>query len=113
MSQFINGVWLAASGKEFKSTNPVNGEVLWSGKESNKEDVDSAVAAAKAAFKVWRLVPVAERIAILERYKSLLEDNKEEFALLISKETGKPRWECLTEVGAMVGKLAHSVKAWE
>ena len=112
-SQFINGEWSSGKGINFTSTNPANGEVLWDGNESTQIDVDHAVQAAKEAFQSWRLLKVQERISYLERYKSLLEEHKEEFALLVSNETGKPRWECLTEIGAMVAKLAISVQAYE
>ncbi|MCM8526684.1 MAG: succinylglutamate-semialdehyde dehydrogenase [Lentisphaeraceae bacterium] len=112
-SQFIDGKWSEAAGAEFTSSNPANGEILWTGKESDKNDVSLAVDAAKKAFESWRLLSVEERTVHLERYKSLLESRKEEFALLVSKETGKPRWECLTEIGAMIGKLAISLKAYE
>jgi len=112
-SQFINGEWSSGNGINFSSTNPANGDLIWSGNESTPVDVDHAVQAAKEAFKTWKLLKVEERISYLEKYRSLLEKNKEEFALLVSNETGKPRWECLTEIGAMIGKLAISVKAYE
>ena len=112
-SQFINGVWSEPSGKEFQSTNPADNSVLWTGRESTADDVNQAVSAAKEAFKSWRLLSVDERLSYLEKYKILLEEKKEEFALLLSQETGKPRWEALTEIGAMVGKLAISQKAFE
>lgn len=112
-SQFINGAWIKASGANFSSTNPATGEVLWTGNESTQDDVELAVSAAHDAFKTWRLLSTKERLSYLEKYKELLEANKSEFALLVSRETGKPRWECLTEIGAMVGKLAISVKAYE
>ena len=112
-SQFINGVWSEPSGKEFQSTNPADNSVLWTGRESTADDVNQAVSAAKKAFKSWRLLSVDKRLSYLEKYKILLEEKKEEFALLLSQETGKPRWEALTEIGAMVGKLAISQKAYE
>jgi succinylglutamic semialdehyde dehydrogenase len=42
-----------------------------------------------------------------------LEQGKLQLAELISQEVGKPLWESLTEVGAMIGKIAISVKAFE
>ena len=113
ISQFINGEWVLGKGFEFTSLSPASGEVIWSGHEASPSDVKKAVSAAKNAFKSWRLLSVQERVSYLEKYRGLLEKNKEEFALLVSKETGKPRWECLTEIGAMISKLAISVKAYE
>jgi len=109
---FINGKWTAGSGEAFVSLNPADRSELWSGKASTANDVAAAIDAAAAAFPAWRRLPVGEKNTIFDAFKGLLERDKEEFARLISDETGKPYWECLTEVGAMVGKLAISQKAY-
>ena len=58
---FIGGEWVdAASGETFESVNPATGETIGVFPRSAAEDVDRAVAAAKAAFEEWRLVPGAE-----------------------------------------------------
>lgn len=112
-SQFINGHWLSATGKEFQSSNPADGSTIWHGQESTAADVAAAVHAAKAAFPAWRLLSLEQRLSYLEKYTVLLEQNKQKFALLLSSETGKPHWESLTEIGAMIAKLAISVQAFK
>ena len=48
----INGKWVdAASGKTFPTYNPATGEVLAKVAEGDKEDINRAVAAARAAFE--------------------------------------------------------------
>jgi aldehyde dehydrogenase (NAD+) len=53
------------------------------------EDVDRAVERAKAAFEEWRLVPAPKRGEMLFRFARLVEDHKDELALLMSREMGK------------------------
>jgi succinylglutamic semialdehyde dehydrogenase len=45
-------------------------------------------------------------------FARLLERDKTELAAIIARETGKPRWETLTEVQAMINKVAISIKAY-
>src|SRR4051795_12880085 len=87
---FIGGEWVdAVSGETFESTVPATGESLGTFPRSTAEDVDRAVAAAKAAFEEWRLVPAPERGNILLRFALLLEEQKDELTELMSREMGK------------------------
>lgn len=109
----INGKWLQGSGEEMKSTNPFNGEVLWSGPSAASNDVQQAVDAARAAFSSWARTPFEERAALVERFKEQLQNHTEELAVAIGKETGKPLWESRTEVAAMIGKVGISIQAYK
>ncbi|MCF6436518.1 MULTISPECIES: succinylglutamate-semialdehyde dehydrogenase [Pseudoalteromonas] len=111
-AQLINGEWAAGQGSEFKSVNPANNEVIWSANSATAEQVDAAVKAARQAFYTWADLDFAERLVIVQRFAQALKDNSEELAIAIAKETGKPLWETRTEVGAMVGKIAISEKAY-
>jgi len=87
---FIGGEWVdAASGETFETTSPATGEVLGVFPKSSAEDVDRAVAAAKAAYEEWRLVPAPRRGEILFRFGSLLAEHKDEVAQLMAREMGK------------------------
>jgi len=111
--QLINGQWLSGTGPSFSSVNPSNGDVIWQGAGASAEQVDNAIKAARTAFYSWSdLEPIA-RIEIFNKFAQLLKDNSETMATVIAKETGKPIWETRTEVGAMAGKIAISVKAHE
>lgn len=107
----INNNWISGSGDEFVSTNPVTNEAIWHGREATTTDVDQAMISARGAFESWRHVVVSEREALLDKFAQKLSANKEELATLISQETGKPLWEALVEVGAMIGKVAISIVA--
>src|SRR6059036_1254348 len=87
---YIDGEWVdAASGATFESTSPANGETIGVFPKSGPEDVDRAVAAAKAAFEEWRLVPAPKRGEILFRFGQLLIEHKDSLAELMSREMGK------------------------
>jgi aldehyde dehydrogenase (NAD+) len=83
----------AERGETFESLVPATGEALASFPRSGAADVDRAVAAAKAAFDGWRLVPAPERGAILFRFAELLRGRKDELADLMTREMGKVRAE--------------------
>ena len=91
---FIGGEWVdAASGDTFESLSPANGETLGVLPKSGPEDVDRAVAAAKAAYEDWRLVPAPERANVLYRFASLLADEKADLTDLMTREMGKVKAE--------------------
>jgi alpha-ketoglutaric semialdehyde dehydrogenase len=91
---FIGGEWVdAASGETFESTSPADGETIGVFPRSGPEDVDRAVAAAKAAFEEWRLVPAPKRGEILYRLAHVLEREKQSLTELMTHEMGKVRAE--------------------
>ncbi len=87
---YIDGEWVdAASGETFESTSPANGETIGVFPRSGPADVDRAVAAAKAAYEDWRLVPAPKRGEILFRFGHLLAEQKDTLAELMTREMGK------------------------
>lgn len=87
---YIKGRWVAArSGQTFEDRNPANGELLGLFPRSGPEDVNDAVAAARAAFNSWRLVPAPKRGEILFRFGQLLRERKDEVARIMTREMGK------------------------
>src|SRR3954454_24920728 len=83
----------AAGGDTFESLVPATGEALGSFPRSGADDVDRAVAAAREAFRDWRLVPAPERGNILFRFAELLRRDKAELTDLMSREMGKVKAE--------------------
>jgi acyl-CoA reductase-like NAD-dependent aldehyde dehydrogenase len=91
---YIAGEWLeAASGDTFESVSPANGDTIGVFPRSGAEDVDRAVAAAKAAYEEWRLVPAPKRGEILFRFAQLLTEEKAELTDLMTREMGKVKAE--------------------
>jgi alpha-ketoglutaric semialdehyde dehydrogenase len=91
---YIDGEWVdSTSGETFESTSPATGDSIGVFPKSNAEDVDRAVAAAKAAFAEWRLVPAPKRGEILYRFANLLIEEKDDLTDLMSHEMGKVKAE--------------------
>ena len=81
LKNFVNGQWQEVRGVDtLPLRNPATGELLAKVPLTSRDQLDRAVSAAKDAFEDWRQVPAIERARYLFRYKTLLDENKEELA---------------------------------
>lgn len=108
---FIGGKWRTGRGAAFASRDPATGEDVWRGAAASAEDVSDAMTAAHAAFAGWAKTPLAARIAVAQAFAKIVESRAAEFAETISREMGKAGWDARSEVAAMAGKIAISVRA--
>lgn len=108
----IDGKWYKGEGAECTSLDPSTGHVLGSFSTASSGQVAAAVHAARTAFTDWATLSLKERLSYLERYVENLRAESEEFAQLISQETGKVLWDAKGEVSAMIGKLEHTVRSY-
>ena len=90
------------------STDSCTDEILWQGAPG---DPAAAVAAARGAFWGWSSTALDERIAVAQRFADVVGQRAEDFAALISRETGKPLWETRTEVASVRSKVDISIAA--
>ncbi|MFQ3234723.1 MAG: succinylglutamic semialdehyde dehydrogenase [Paraglaciecola sp.] len=111
-THLIDGNWLAGEGHPIESVDPAKKAIIWQAKSASKEQVNQAVVAARGATLAWSDLGFARRLELVKRFGELLVENKDMLALTIAQETGKPLWETATEVGAMIGKIALSEKAY-
>ena len=97
---YINGQWVdAQNGATFESRNPARqSDLIGTFPDSGDADVAAAVAAAKAAFETWRLVPAPKRGEILKRVGDLMTERKAELAHAMTREMGKPFFETKGDV---------------
>ena len=88
---FIDGQWVPAeSAATFDNRSPANqDDLLGRVPMSSAADVGQAVAAARAAFPHWRLVPAPSRAEILYRAAQILSDRKQDLAATMTREMGK------------------------
>ncbi|MBM7691284.1 malonate-semialdehyde dehydrogenase (acetylating)/methylmalonate-semialdehyde dehydrogenase [Peribacillus deserti] len=99
LKNYINGEWKSSSSRRsLEVPNPATDELLTKVPVSTKEDVNLAVSAAKAAFAIWKRVPVPKRARLLFKYHTLLTDHHAELAKLIVRENGKAYKEAYGEV---------------
>ncbi len=88
---YINGEWVGSrTGETVENVNPANtSEVVGIFPRSDKSQLEEAVAAAKEAYKKWRLVPAPKRAEILYRAAQMLVERKESLAKDMTREMGK------------------------
>lgn len=95
----IDGQWReAAGGKTVAVNDPATGDVLLEIADASVADGVAAMDAAAEAFPSWAATPARERAEILRRAFDLLQERKEDVALLMTLEMGKPLAEARGEV---------------
>ena len=85
---FIHGDWVAPlKAGTIDVINPATGEKVGTVPDASKQDLDAAVAAARASFedKRWRGKDPSEKETILWRWADLLEQHKHEMAAIIKE----------------------------
>jgi len=88
---YIGGQWTAPAGSDTSAVeNPTTQQVIATVPAGTAEDVDRAVAAARAAFEPWAALAPAERAAHLGRLHEALSKRAEEIAITVSLELGTP-----------------------
>lgn len=96
---FIDGQWLAAdNAATLVVENPATGETIACVPECGALETRRAIAAAEAALPAWRKKTASERSRILRRWFELVLANKDDLALLMTMEQGKPLNEARGEI---------------
>ncbi|WP_426385511.1 aldehyde dehydrogenase family protein [Pseudomonas brassicacearum] len=86
---YINGDWQSpVYPATLAVVNPATEQVIAEVARGSGEDVDRAVAAARAAFPDWSATSVQARVAILGKIHALILERKEELAQVLSLEMG-------------------------
>jgi malonate-semialdehyde dehydrogenase (acetylating)/methylmalonate-semialdehyde dehydrogenase len=99
VNHWINGARVAgSSGRTGPVYNPATGELAREVDFASVEEVDAAVAAAKAAFPTWRATSLSRRTEILFRIRNLVEQHRAEIAAHLTREHGKVPSDALGEV---------------
>jgi acyl-CoA reductase-like NAD-dependent aldehyde dehydrogenase len=105
---FVDGAWVpAASGRRFEKTSPVDGRAVAEVAEGDAADVDAAVAAARRAVEdgPWATMAPRDRKRVLQAFAAGVAAAREELALLVVLEMGKPIGDALGEVDGAVTTL--------
>ena len=109
---YINGKWVKPdSEEEIKVINPANEDVCTLITLGNKKDVDTAVSAAKEAFKLWGYSSKEERIDYLEKLYTLYKQRWDDFTNSIVLEMGAPKeFASKLQVGAGAAHIKSFIK---
>ena len=109
---YINGQWVAPKGdQQLDVINPATEEAVATIALGTKEDVDAAVAAARAAFPSYAETSREERIALLERVIEVFKKRMGDVAEAISLEMGAPTK--LAQAAQAPSGLSHFMTALE
>ena len=95
---FIGGEWVPGANGTLKVFDPATGDLIREIANASEEDGARALDAAVAAADAWAATPPRTRGEILRRAFDLLQERRDEFALLMTLEMGKPLAESNGEV---------------
>ena len=95
---YIDGQWLDGGGGRLTVEDPATGESLVDVADADAADADAALAAADRAFATWKHTAPRERGDILRRANELMIERKDDLALLMTLEMGKPVTESAGEI---------------
>ena len=108
---YIDGAWVGTPSRPV--TNPVNGVELAKVPVMSTAEATQAVEAAERAFPAWAKLTAKQRSNILRKWFDLIIANREDLALILTSEQGKPLAEALGEVdigGAYVEFFAEEAR---
>ncbi|TGK27917.1 NAD-dependent succinate-semialdehyde dehydrogenase [Leptospira gomenensis] len=96
---FFSGAWKdAASGKTIQVTDPATGQILGSVPALGKAETFDAIETSKKAFVDWSSRPAKERSLLIRSWSDLMRKNREDLAVIMTLEQGKPLSEARSEI---------------
>jgi len=96
---FIDNQWVkSSSGASFPINNPATGEIIAQVANLGAADAEKAIAAADQALPQWKNLTGKERAGIMRKWFDLILQNKDDLAILMTLEQGKPLTESTGEV---------------
>lgn len=107
---YINGEWLDTDRVKTDIINPYSGERIGTSYLASSEDIEQALSSAQHAKKEIAGLSAIERSNLLKKAATLLEEQKDHFAKLISLELGKPLKNTRDEVSRSIETLAQSAE---
>ena len=101
---FIGGEWVGAT-KTYVVNNPATGKPIGTLPDCDAADTERAIAAAVAPQKAWAKKTAKERSAVLKKWVALIDKHKDDLALILTWENGKPIAESLGEIASGMGYI--------
>ena len=97
---FIKDGWFDSSdATTLEVSNPFTGDIIGNVPSLTTDDVNDAVAASHEAQITWAAKTAKERAELLQKWADLIDANKEDLAIIMTAEQGKPLTESRGEVG--------------
>lgn len=101
----IGGELVEGAGESIEVVNPATEEVIGAVASASGDQVDAAIAAARAAYRSWRKTPAPERGEMLHGLSAYITEHAESLAVTLTQEGGKPLVENRDEMGWSSGCL--------
>lgn len=96
---YINGQWVTAdNGAVVDVNNPATGEMIAAIASLGGHEARRAIEGAQAALPLWRAKSAKERAKLLRRWYDLILENKDDLAMILTAEQGKPLMEAVGEI---------------
>jgi malonate-semialdehyde dehydrogenase (acetylating)/methylmalonate-semialdehyde dehydrogenase len=109
ISHWIDGhVVESTSGRSAPVFDPATGEQTGAVDLASRDEVDVAVAAAKAAFPGWRAASLSKRAEVMFRLRELVDANRKEIASMLTAEHGKVLSDSLGEVARGLENIEYA-----
>ena len=97
--RMLIGGKLEAGSASFDVLNPANEQMIGQAPDATPEDLDRAVAAARAAFPAWSALPIEKRREYLNAMAQAILANIDPLKRLLTSEQGKPHADAEADVG--------------
>lgn len=73
------------------------------------DHIEAVIQSAEKGFEVWRKTSFEERISYLKKYQEAVRARKDEIAMALALEVGKPLWEAKTEAASLDSKVSVTI----
>ena len=105
----INGAFTESKATEYLPVeNPATQEIIAEVPLTLLSEIDEAIEAASAAFKIWKEVATPERARLFLKYQQLLKEHQKELAEILSKENGKTLADAMGDVWRGIEVVEHA-----
>jgi malonate-semialdehyde dehydrogenase (acetylating)/methylmalonate-semialdehyde dehydrogenase len=98
VKNYVGGEFVSNGHKQLEVISPIDGSKISETPLSGMKDVDAAVTVARKAHASWSALTIKDRVQVLYKYRTLLEENRDELATIVHEENGKTMGESYGEV---------------
>ena len=113
MLRILCSIAMAPQPSQIEVVEPATEQVMAELPRAGAEEVDAAVARAKAAFPAWRALDPGARAAVMRDLADAIETRQEELATLEARNAGKPISDARGEIGMVVETFRYYAGAPE
>lgn len=96
-----------------KTVSPIDGSVYYSGKEHSQNDIEIALKLAKKDFSDWSGLSVKERAKYVSLFVEEINNNKNDIALELTWQMGRPLSQTPGEIGGFVERAKYMIEIAE